>query len=98
MRCESNSGDQRAHLRWKKEHIHDQGRKSPVHSKDAHQGQAENGTSRSSGGRSSLSTRLNISLPGIERKVAQALIAEAHQICPYSKATRGNIDLAINLV
>jgi lipoyl-dependent peroxiredoxin len=45
-----------------------------------------------------LSTRLNISLPGIEREVAQALIAEAHQICPYSKATRGNIDLAINLV
>jgi Ohr subfamily peroxiredoxin len=45
-----------------------------------------------------LSTRLNISLPGVEREVAQALIAEAHQICPYSKATRGNIDLAINLL
>jgi osmotically inducible protein OsmC len=45
-----------------------------------------------------LSSRLNISLPGVARDVAQALIAEAHQICPYSKATRGNIDLAINLV
>jgi len=45
-----------------------------------------------------LRTRLNVSLPGIEREVAQALVDEAHQICPYSKATRGNIDVAINLV
>jgi osmotically inducible protein OsmC len=45
-----------------------------------------------------LSTRLNVSLPGIDRDTAQALIDEAHEICPYSKATRGNIDVAINLV
>jgi osmotically inducible protein OsmC len=45
-----------------------------------------------------LSTRLNVSLPGIEREVAQALVDEADQLCPYSKATRGNIDVAINLV
>jgi lipoyl-dependent peroxiredoxin len=45
-----------------------------------------------------LSARLNISLPGIEREVAQSLVEEAHQLCPYSKATRGNIDVAINLV
>jgi lipoyl-dependent peroxiredoxin len=45
-----------------------------------------------------LSVRLNVSLPGVEREVAQALIDEAHQICPYSKATRGNIHVAINLV
>jgi lipoyl-dependent peroxiredoxin len=45
-----------------------------------------------------LRTRLNVSLPGVEREVAQALVDEAHQICPYSKATRGNIDVAINLV
>ena len=45
-----------------------------------------------------LSTRLNVSLPGVERELAQTLIAEAHQICPYSKATRGNIDVTINLV
>jgi lipoyl-dependent peroxiredoxin len=45
-----------------------------------------------------LSTRLNVSLPGVARDVAQALVDEAHQICPYSKATRGNIDVAINLV
>ena len=46
----------------------------------------------------SLSARLNVSLPGIERAIAQALVDEAHQVCPYSKATRGNIDVAINLV
>jgi lipoyl-dependent peroxiredoxin len=45
-----------------------------------------------------LSTRLNISLPGIAREVAQSLVDEADQLCPYSKATRGNIDVAINLV
>ena len=45
-----------------------------------------------------LGTRLNVSLPGLERELAQALVDEAHQICPYSKATRGNIDVAINLV
>jgi Ohr subfamily peroxiredoxin len=45
-----------------------------------------------------LSTRLNVSLPGIERKLARALVDEAHQTCPYSKATRGNIDVVINLV
>lgn len=45
-----------------------------------------------------LSTRLNVSLPGIERDVAQSLVAEADQLCPYSKATRGNIEVAINLV
>jgi osmotically inducible protein OsmC len=45
-----------------------------------------------------LRARLNVSLPGIEREVAQRLVNEAHQTCPYSKATRGNIDVAINLV
>jgi lipoyl-dependent peroxiredoxin len=45
-----------------------------------------------------LSARLNISLPGIERDVAQALVEEADQLCPCSKAARGNIDIAINLV
>ena len=45
-----------------------------------------------------LRARLNVSLPGVEREVAQALVDEAHQICPYSKATRGNIDVVINLV
>ena len=45
-----------------------------------------------------LRARLNVSLPGLEREVAQALVDAAHQTCPYSKATRGNIDVVINLV
>ena len=45
-----------------------------------------------------LSTGLNISLLGVEREVAQALVDEAHRICPYSKATPGNIDITISLV
>jgi Ohr subfamily peroxiredoxin len=45
-----------------------------------------------------LQARLNVSLPGLPREVAQGLVDAAHQICPYSKATRGNIDVAINLV
>ena len=45
-----------------------------------------------------LQARLNVSLPGIDREVARALVDAAHQTCPYSKATRGNIDVEINLV
>ena len=45
-----------------------------------------------------LRARLNVSLPGLERDVAQTLLDAAHQTCPYSKATRGNIDVVINLV
>ena len=46
----------------------------------------------------SLQARLNVSLPGLDRQVAQSLLDAAHQTCPYSKATRGNIDVAINLI
>jgi Ohr subfamily peroxiredoxin len=45
-----------------------------------------------------LRARLNVSLPGLDRQVAQALVDEAHQTCPYSKAVRGNIDAVITLV
>ncbi|WP_349436075.1 organic hydroperoxide resistance protein [Pararhizobium sp. A13] len=45
-----------------------------------------------------LQARLNVSLPGLEREIAQALADAAHETCPYSKATRGNIDVVINLV
>src|ERR1043166_7787324 len=44
----------------------------------------------------SLRARLNVSLPGVEREVAQSLLDGAEQTCPYSKATKGNIDTAIN--
>jgi len=44
-----------------------------------------------------LQARLNVSLPGIERDVAQALVDGAHQECPYSKATHGNINVVTNV-
>ena len=45
-----------------------------------------------------LSTRFNINVPGLDYDTAQALVNEANQICPYSKATRGNIEVTINVV
>jgi osmotically inducible protein OsmC len=45
-----------------------------------------------------LQARLNVSLPGFESDVARELVDAAHQLCPYSKATRGNIDVVINLI
>src|SRR5215475_4621903 len=45
-----------------------------------------------------LSARLNVSLPGLERKVAEELTQEAHGICPYSKATHGNIAVETTIV
>src|SRR5262245_27988047 len=50
------------------------------------------------GGGYLLRARLNVSLPGLPREVAKTLVDAAHQICPYSKATRGNIDVEINLI
>ena len=45
-----------------------------------------------------IRARLNVSLPGLEHDVAQELVDAAHETCPYSKATRGNVDVTINLV
>ena len=45
-----------------------------------------------------LQARLNVSLPGLDRETAQRIVDDAHQICPYSKATRGNIDVEVKLV
>jgi lipoyl-dependent peroxiredoxin len=45
-----------------------------------------------------LRARLNVSLPGLDREVAQALADAAHQTCPYSKAVRGNVDVIISLL
>ncbi|XHS77417.1 organic hydroperoxide resistance protein [Burkholderiaceae bacterium UC74_6] len=44
-----------------------------------------------------LQARLNVSLPGLDPEVARALIEGAHGVCPYSKATRGNIDVELSL-
>lgn len=45
-----------------------------------------------------LGARLNISIPGVERNIAQGLVEDAEKICPYSKATRGNIAVTYNVV
>ena len=45
-----------------------------------------------------LQARLNVSLPGLPRDVAESLAHGAHEICPYSKATRGNIDVTLNVI
>jgi Ohr subfamily peroxiredoxin len=45
-----------------------------------------------------LRARLNVSLPGLDASVTRALVEAAHQTCPYSKATRGNIEVTLNIV
>jgi osmotically inducible protein OsmC len=45
-----------------------------------------------------LQARLNVHLPGLDGNTARSIVDAAHQLCPYSKATRGNIDVEINLV
>jgi lipoyl-dependent peroxiredoxin len=52
---------------------------------------------RSEGG-FGLDIGLDISLPGLSRADAEALVAKAHQVCPYSNATRGNIDVRLAVV
>lgn len=44
-----------------------------------------------------IEVQLDISLPGIERSVAEDLVKKAHVVCPYSNATRGNIDVTLNI-
>jgi Ohr subfamily peroxiredoxin len=43
-----------------------------------------------------LGVALNVSLPGLEQEQADRLVAQAHQVCPYSNATRGNIEVALS--
>jgi len=45
-----------------------------------------------------IQVAMAISLPGMERAAAEALVAAAHQVCPYSNATRGNIDVVLTVV
>lgn len=46
----------------------------------------------------SLRARLNVHVPGLNRALVEALVREAHQICPYSRATRGNLDVSFNII
>jgi Ohr subfamily peroxiredoxin len=45
-----------------------------------------------------LTVTLRAALPAVDRPTAQQLLAQAHQVCPYSRATRGNIDVIVELV
>ena len=51
---------------------------------------------RSEGG-FGLEIDLAVSLPGLPRAEAEALVAKAHQVCPYSNATRGNVDVRLTV-
>ncbi|GED42433.1 organic hydroperoxide resistance protein [Cobetia marina] len=44
-----------------------------------------------------IEVALDISLPGMDKAEADALVEKAHQVCPYSNATRGNIDVTLNV-
>lgn len=44
-----------------------------------------------------IEVTLTVNLPGMEREQAEALVDKAHEVCPYSNATRGNIDVTLNV-
>jgi organic hydroperoxide reductase OsmC/OhrA len=45
----------------------------------------------------SIAVTMQVSLPGMGRTAAEALVKAAHEVCPYSNATRGNIDVSISV-
>jgi lipoyl-dependent peroxiredoxin len=49
------------------------------------------------GGRFGLTVALAVTLPGVDPEVAKQVTEQAHQVCPYSNATRGNIDVTLEV-
>jgi Ohr subfamily peroxiredoxin len=45
-----------------------------------------------------IEVALEVSIPGMDRAAAEALVAKTHEVCPYSNATRGNIEVTITIV
>lgn len=45
-----------------------------------------------------IEVQLAVTIPGMERAAAEALVAKAHEVCPYSNATRGNIEVTLSVV
>lgn len=45
-----------------------------------------------------LAVELDVSVPAVDRPTAEALVARAHEVCPYSNATRGNIEVSLAVV
>jgi Ohr subfamily peroxiredoxin len=58
---------------------------------------AEIGIGPRSEGGFGITAALTVSLPGLSREDAQALVEKAHQVCPYSNATRGNVDVQLTV-
>jgi Ohr subfamily peroxiredoxin len=67
-------------------------KKIPVKTIEVH---SEVGIGTRPSGGFGLTVKLTVSIPELPRDQAEALVAEAHQVCPYSHATRGNIDVQI---
>ena len=55
------------------------------------------GLTPNSAGGFALTVALAVTLAGVDQPTAEAIVAEAHKICPYSNATRGNIDVALTV-
>ncbi|MDD2635880.1 MAG: organic hydroperoxide resistance protein [Bacteroidales bacterium] len=45
-----------------------------------------------------ISVQLDIEVKGVDKKIAQDLVNQAHQVCPYSKAIRNNVEVVLNLI
>lgn len=58
---------------------------------------AEVGIGPRAAGGFGLTVALNVDLPGLDRADAEALVARAHEVCPYSNATRGNVDVTLSV-
>ena len=56
------------------------------------------GIGRTEGGGFGLAVDLDVSLPNVDHDTAEALVARAHEVCPYSNATRGNIEVTLHVL
>jgi osmotically inducible protein OsmC len=56
------------------------------------------GLGREDDGGFGLDVELRVSVPGLSRDQAEDLVAKAHRVCPYSRATRGNVDVRVTVV
>ncbi|MEZ2443679.1 organic hydroperoxide resistance protein [Chitinophaga sp. RCC_12] len=59
---------------------------------------AEVSLGKNNNGGYGLSVKLLVAIPDVEPKLAQELLEKAHQVCPYSNATRGNIEVELALI
>ena len=50
------------------------------------------------GGAFGIAVELDVSVPAVDRRTAEKVVARAHEVCPYSNATRGNVDVKLTVV